>query len=55
VNVTPLKVQPPPVEPVPARARAAFQEAVHRQLALLGETEPPARLASATATVTADH
>jgi murein DD-endopeptidase MepM/ murein hydrolase activator NlpD len=55
VYVNPLKVQSPPEEPVPARARAAFREAVERQLALLGTAAAPARLVSATAPVTADH
>ena len=40
VYVNPLKVQSPPAEPVPARARQAFAEAVKTQLALLGRAVP---------------
>ena len=37
--VNPLTIQPPPAEPVPTAARAAFEETRDRELALL---EPPA-------------
>jgi murein DD-endopeptidase MepM/ murein hydrolase activator NlpD len=39
VFVNPLTIQPPPAEPIRASARAAFEEARDRELALL---EPPA-------------
>ena len=39
VFVNPLTIQPPPAQPVPASARAAFEDARDRELALL---EPPA-------------
>jgi murein DD-endopeptidase MepM/ murein hydrolase activator NlpD len=44
VYVNPLTIQPPPAEPVPASARAAFEIARDAQLALLGPLAPePAR------------
>ena len=44
VYVNPLTIQPPPAEPVPASARAAFEAARDRQMALLGPLTPePAR------------
>jgi len=44
--VNPLTIQPPPAQPVPASARAAFEETRDRELALL---EPPAPAAVAAA------
>lgn len=44
VYVNPLTIQPPPAEPVPASARAAFEVERDRQIALLGPLTPePAR------------
>jgi murein DD-endopeptidase MepM/ murein hydrolase activator NlpD len=40
VYVNPLTIQPPPAEPVPAAARAAFEVARDQQLALLGPLAP---------------
>ncbi len=41
VFVNPLTIQPPPAEPVPASARAAFEEARDRALALLEPAAAP--------------
>ena len=41
VFVNPLKLQSPPAEPVSARVRAAFDEVVRKQMALLGEPGLP--------------
>jgi len=48
VFVNPLTIQPPPAEPIRASARAAFEEARDRELALL---EPPAAAPAAPAAV----
>jgi murein DD-endopeptidase MepM/ murein hydrolase activator NlpD len=42
VFVNPLTIQPPPAEPIPASARAAFEEERDRELALLEPAAQPA-------------
>lgn len=39
--VNPLTIQPPPADPIPASARAAFEATRDRELALLEATSPP--------------
>ena len=47
--VNPLTIQPPPAEPVRASARAAFETARDRELALLEPPAPPTVAAAVTA------
>jgi murein DD-endopeptidase MepM/ murein hydrolase activator NlpD len=49
VFVNPLTIQPPPPDPVPASARATFEEVRDRELALLKPPAPARALLAAAA------